>query len=210
LTTGRLDAEYYQPKYEEIENHIRQYRYGFSFIKDQFKQNKSTIDYLAEKYNYIEIGDINVSNGTYNYNKIETHDLPANAKIKSEKNNLLISKVRPNRGAISIIDNDIHDLIVSGAFTVLKEKTDYKKEVLFVYLRLKQIGEWLLKYNVGTSYPVIKDEDILDLPIPIIAPAVQTEIAVLIKKSFALRAESERLLHEAKETVEREIEKGYS
>jgi type I restriction enzyme S subunit len=72
---------------------------------------------------------------------------------------------------------------------------------------LQQIREWLLKYNVGTSYPVIKDEDILDLPVPIIAPAVQTEIAALIKKSFYLCGESERLLNEAKDMVEKEIEK---
>jgi hypothetical protein len=206
LATGRLDAEYYQPKYEEIESYIRQYKCGFSFVKDQFKQNKATINYLAKEYNYIEISDINVSNGAYNYNKIETHDLPANAKIKSGKNDLLISKVRPNRGAISIIDNDI-DFIVSGAFTVLKEKTGYKKEVLFVYLRLKQIREWLLKYNVGTSYPVIKDEDILNLPIPMVDDKTQRRIASLIKKSFTLRAESERLLDEAKEAVEWKIEK---
>jgi type I restriction enzyme S subunit len=59
---------------------------------------------------------------------------------------------------------------------------------------------------VGTSYPVIKDEDILNLPIPLIDKEIQQQIAELIEKSFALRRESERLLEEAKEMVEKEIE----
>jgi hypothetical protein len=37
---------------------------------------------------------------------------------------------------------------------------------------------------------------------------IQQQIAELIEKSFYLRRESERLLKEAKEMVEREIEKG--
>ncbi|MDR0733309.1 MAG: hypothetical protein LBF08_04520, partial [Dysgonamonadaceae bacterium] len=43
LSTGRLDAEYYQPKYEEIENKVKTYSNGYSLIKEQFKQNKQII-----------------------------------------------------------------------------------------------------------------------------------------------------------------------
>jgi type I restriction enzyme S subunit len=205
LATGRLDAEYYQPKYEEIENRIKTQPY--SFVEKEFDINKNIVDYSAKQYNYIEIGDINVGNGAYNYNLIEVSELPANAKIQSKCGDMLISKVRPNRGAVSIIRENISNLVVSGAFTVLEEKADYKKEVLFVLLRTKNYREWLLKYNVGTSYPVIKDEDILNLPIPLIDKEIQCQIAELIEKSFYLRRESERLLEEAKEMVEKEIEK---
>jgi restriction endonuclease S subunit len=34
LTSGRLDAEYYQPKYEELEKKIREYEGGFCKLKD--------------------------------------------------------------------------------------------------------------------------------------------------------------------------------
>jgi type I restriction enzyme S subunit len=100
----------------------------------------------------------------------------------------------------------MQDFVVSGAFTVLKEGGSYKKETLFVLLKTNVYKEWLLKYNVGTYYPVIKDDDILNLPIPLVDTAVQQEIAALIKKSFSLRRKSERLLSEATEMVEREIE----
>jgi restriction endonuclease S subunit len=205
--TGRLDAEYYHPKYEEIEGTIRKYKKGFTPISNQFKQNKTAFDISEKQYNYIEIGDVNVGSGSYAFNMIDVAELPANAKIKAKYGNVLISKVRPNRGAVTIINESIHNLIVSGAFTVLEEKGSYKKEVLFILLRTPYYKEWLLKYNVGTSYPVIKDEDVLSLPIPLIDDGIQQQIAQLVNESFALRQESERLLAEAKELVEREIEK---
>ena len=40
LTSGRLDAEYYQPKYEEIEEKIRGYKGGWDIIDNHFIQKK--------------------------------------------------------------------------------------------------------------------------------------------------------------------------
>ena len=67
--------------------------------------------------------------------------------------------------------------------------------------------ELLLKYNVGTSYPVIKDDDVLNLVIPIIDISIQNKIEEKIKKSFLLKEESKRLLDLAKKAVEIAIEK---
>ncbi|HEX7972210.1 MAG TPA: hypothetical protein VF501_08350 [Thiobacillus sp.] len=60
--------------------------------------------------------------------------------------------MRPNRGAVAIVDFDDIDLSVSGAFTVLREKADSKfsKETLKVLLRTQMYWEWLLKFNIGT------------------------------------------------------------
>ena len=134
--------------------------------------------------------------------------MPANAKIEAKYGDILISKVRPNRGAIAIIDFDDTDLIVSGAFTVLRAKSDgiMSAETLKVLLRTSIYREWLLKFNVGTSYPVIKDDDVLDLPIPIVDFKIQRQIADLVQHSFALKAQSTHLLEVAKRAVEIAIE----
>ena len=89
----------------------------------------------------------------------------------------------------------------------MHEKSSYKKEVLQVLFRTSIYKNWLLKWNVGSSYPVIKDEDILNLPIPIPPSETQEQIAELIQRSFALREESKQLLESAKRAVEKEIEK---
>ena len=207
LASGRLDAEYYQPKYDEIETAVTKYKLGYDIIGNLFAQNTEVCDYKEDAYNYIEIGDINISDGTASPNLVSTEELPDNAKRVLHKNDLLISKVRPYRGAVAIIDFDDERLIGSGAFTVLQEDSAYKKEVLQILLRTQIYKDWLLKWNVGSSYPVIKDEDILNLPIPKLPKPIQDSISAKIQESFALKAESKRLLDEAKMMVEREIEK---
>ena len=37
----RIDAEFYQPKYEEIEETIKTYANGYTFIKDEFRQKQN-------------------------------------------------------------------------------------------------------------------------------------------------------------------------
>jgi len=208
LETGRLDSEYYQPKYDEIEDIITSKKY--TLIKNEFIQIKTSFDKSKTIYKYIEIGNINISDGSNIFNNVETSMLPANAKINVANGDLLISKVRPYRGAVSIINFDFKDLIVSGAFTVLRKKVEsnINTQVLQVLLRTNIYKELLLKYNVGTSYPVIKDDDILNLKIPIIDLKIQKKISDKIKTSFQLKSESKELLALAKRAVEVAIEEG--
>lgn len=207
VQSGRLDAEYYQPKYDEIEKEIKSYKGGYDIVSNLFNQNVDVCDYKKTEYNYVEIGDVNVGDGSVSFNKVETSALPDNAKRVLNKNDILISKVRPYRGAVAIIDFEQEDLIGSGAFTVLQEKSTYKKETLQILFRTAVYKDWLLKWNVGSSYPVIKDEDILNLPIPILPDQIQTKIASLIQQSFECKAQSKQLLEDAKRMVEEEIEK---
>jgi len=205
--SGRLDSEYYQRKYDDIERNISD-NSNATFIKDEFIYIKTKFDKSKDGYNYMEIGNVNVSDGTNISNYVLTQNLPANAKINVLNGDLLISTVRPNRGAITIINTDKTDLIVSGAFTVLRKKENSKinTQVLQVLLRTNTYKELLLKYNVGTQYPVIKDEDVLNLIIPIIDNKIQTQIEQKIKESFKLKEESKQLLEVAKRAVEIAIE----
>ena len=166
--SGRLDAEYYQPKYDEYLAKVKSYSGGVSTLANHFEQNKAITTFSLPQYNYIEIGDINVGNGEASFNLVQTEELPANAKYVIQQGDILISKVRPYRGAVSIIDFEPQNVIASGAFTILRENGAIRKEVLSTLLRTPLYKDWLLKWNVGSSYPVIKDEDILNLTIPAI------------------------------------------
>lgn len=207
-TSGRLDAEFYQEKYESYLKKIQVFNNGFVQIQQEYSQVKSKSKFDLPAYQYIEIGDVNVSDGSYSFNEVATEDLPANAKIMVKEGDILISTVRPNRGAITVIEHDRDDLIVSGAFTVLRRKVKsyFNNEFLKVLLRTEIYKDWLLQFNVGTSYPVIKDEDILNLVIPNVEEAIQTQIADLVRQSDRFRQESQALLEEAKRKVEQAIE----
>lgn len=205
--SGRLDAEYYQPKYDEIENKIRSYK-EYDKISKHFHQQNKICDFSQLDYNYIEIGDINIGDGSINYNKVETKNLPANAKYLVEDGHILISKVRPYRGAVAINNLKKNDLIASSAFTILGESGKLRKEVLMVLLRTSIYKQWLLKWNVGSSYPVIKDENVLNLIVPILPDSVQESIVSKVQQSFTLKTKSEKLLELAKTAVEIAIEQG--
>ena len=125
---------------------------------------------------------MDISTGSASYNTIATDDLPDNAKLITQKEDIIVSTVRPNRGAVAILEDD--GLLVSGAFTVLRERGAYKKEVLQVLLRTPLYRDWLLRYNVGTSYPVIKDDDVLNMPIPLFEDMIQTEIAAKVQDTY--------------------------
>lgn len=206
--SGRLDAEYYQPKYEDYENIIKSHPNGYTLINHEYEHFCTISRKPKAAYNYIEISDVTVSDGTNSPNLLETSELPDNAKYEVKKGDLIISKVRPNRGAVTVIESDADNLIVSGAFTVLREKPEsvFTKEVLKVLLRTPIYREWMLQFNIGTQYPVIRDDDILNLPIPKIDITTQTKISELVQESFTLKAESERLLNVTKRAVEIAIE----
>lgn len=80
--------------------------------------------------------------------------------------------------------------------------------MLQVLLRLPFYRDWLLRYNVGTSYPVIKDNDVLNMPIPLFDKEAQNDIAQKVKESSDMRNQSEQLLEYAKQAVEMAIEQG--
>ena len=205
-STGRLDAEFYQEKYRAYETGILLAAQGYTYIKKEFLQIKEKCSHELDAYNYVEIGDIDVGAGTATFNAVNTNELPDNAKIMTKQGDLLVSTVRPNRGAVAILEDE--GLLVSGAFTVLRENGNYPKEILQVLLRTSMYRDWLLRFNVGTSYPVIKDEYVLNMPIPLFEETVKQSIVSKVKEAASLRSQSEQLLEYAKQAVEIAIEQG--
>lgn len=202
---GRFDAEYFQPKYDEIVAAIKNYSVGWDKLENKFKLNKKGFKIDENKeYKYLEIGSINTSSGEIETQNILGKELPANAKILLSKDDLLVSKVRTYRGAVAIIEQD--DLVGSGAFTVLRETGEIKKETLFVLLKSLPYLEFSLKFNSGTSYPVIGDDDILNYPLPLIKDSIQGQIQQKITEAFNLRKQSKYLLEYAKKAVEMAVE----
>lgn len=206
--TDRLDAEHYQLKYDVIIEHIRNYRNGFTQLSNEFEQNKNIISKNKDSYKYIEISDITIGNGQADFNIVSTSDLPANAKIKVEKGDLLYSTVRPYRGAVAIINYDEDDLICSGAFTVIQEKGNYLKECAFTLLRTPVYKEYIMKYSVGSSYPTVKDNDVMNLLIPQIPQNIQNEIKTLVKQGIEFNNKAIEYLENAKQAVEIALEQG--
>jgi type I restriction-modification system DNA methylase subunit len=120
------------------------------------------------KYNYIEISDIN-DNSITNFEKLTKDKLPVNAKNIVEYGNILISCVRPKKSKMLLITENIKDIdnyVFSTALANIKLKD--KNSAYYVYSILYNlVDNFENELCNGSSYPRFKPADLLDVKIPI-------------------------------------------
>ena len=201
----RVDAEYFQPGYEALLKRIEAFEFSKLGQIAERVLTKVKPD-PAQIYKYIEISDIAVAIGETDYTERLGKELPPNARIPINGGELIISKVRPTRGAISIIPKELDtSVICSSAFSVFRTESPLK-EYLYMVSRSVVGRLQMERPTTGTSYPTIDDRDIENIEIPLLPPQTQQKIASLVRESHEARRKAKELLEEAKGQVEQMIE----
>lgn len=108
---------------------------------------------------------------------------PSRAKRKVEKDDIIISTVRPNLKHYGIIKAPYDNMIVSTGFTVLtpiKEKVN--PDYLYNFFRLEEVTNFLsaIAETSTTTYPSITSKVIEDLEISLPALEKQNKIASIL------------------------------
>ena len=159
----RLDAEYYQPEYLNLVENLN--NLGAVPIRDiainpkrKFKPQKGKV------FQYIEISEVDLSIGEYNKREIFGEDAPDRAQWVVKQNDVIISTVRPIRNAVSLIREDMNNLVCSSGFAVLKPEK-IEPEYLFAYLKSRPIVKLLDRKTTATMYPAIAIDDLLNTKI---------------------------------------------
>jgi type I restriction enzyme S subunit len=206
LTTGRLDAEYYQPKYEDYLQLIKNYSKGYELLQtacNQKDDNYTPVD--NQEYKYIELSDVGKSGNVTGCTNAQGIDLPTRARRKVNTNDVIISSIEGSLESCALITKDYDNALCSTGFYVL-HSAKINSETLLVLFK-SELMQNILKQNCsGTILTAINKTEFQNILIPLIDYKIQQQIAELIEESFYLRRESERLLEEAKEKVEKEIE----
>ena len=204
LKRGRLDADYYQPKYDHLFSELK--RFKTKTIKQIATPSKS-IEPGSEAYRekgipFIRVADLSkfgLSEPAVYLDELEFKDT-----IRPQKDTILLSK----DGSVGIaykVDEPV-DVITSGAIVHLNI-TD--KEVLPDYLTLV-LNSAIVKLQAerdagGSIIQHWKPSEIEEVIIPIIPMANQIKISEMLQQSFSLLKESKRLLQEAIQIVETAI-----
>jgi type I restriction enzyme S subunit len=124
-------------------------------ICEEIKKEKATIGITP----YIEIGNVDVNSKKVIFNEKGA----VKGSIFAPENSILISRVRPTRGAVTFIDKKI---AVSSAFTIIKPRPEYNPKLLFYFLAWnKKFFEYLRERQKGTNYPSVREKDILEFEI---------------------------------------------
>ena len=131
-------------------------------------KNRADINELP----YLEIGDVNISTKAYSFKDKKS----VTGALKANKNNVVISKVRPTRGAISIIKED--SLVVSGGFSVLNSNIEKinPKYLFSILSNNDDFFDYLGARSKGATYPTCSDKDVLDYEIPLPPLEIQEQI----------------------------------
>ena len=215
-TTGRLDAEYYQPKYDEYWRQLQEFEK--TSIPTEYEVFKNSGTNYADGVN--DIGVIKtkqLSNNGIDTNGVESFfTIQACIENKStylRKNDVVFaSMVVGSLGKVSLFFPDgKKQFVTDSTLRIYRAKTSCRvlPEVLCVFLQSHLGQEMIYRYVVGSTGIInIYDDDMAKIPVPILNMDVQKEIAAKVQESFALRKQSRQLLEYAKQAVEMAIEQG--
>lgn len=210
LSSGRLDAEYYQKKYEEIDEIIRQS--DFFKLKDVFELigNTSPSNYTESGIKVIKTKNIRVPN--VEINNIVDHT--NNKCILVQQNDLLFASMGVGSlGRISYIDSNITNHTTDGTIKIFRCKSEFRNKnieiptLLFLTSRYGQ--ELIYKYVIGSTGIIsISKDNIENLLIPKINFEIAEQLTKMVLESQSLKKESEQFLEYAKKAIELAVIEG--
>lgn len=211
--SGRLDAEYYQVKYEQIVEKIKSQKHNslVSLVNISKSIEPGSAHYSDEKgLPFYRVSDYNKFGLSQPDKELTTSFVAENkeliTKLKPKKDTILFSK-DGSVGTAYLLREDL-DGITSGAILHLQVKNT--KEILPEYLTLalnSKLVQMQAERDAGGSIILHwRVSEIENVVVPIIPFDKQEQIAKMVEESFRLKTESEQLLETAKRAVEIAIE----
>ncbi|RJQ40141.1 MAG: restriction endonuclease subunit S [Nitrospiraceae bacterium] len=204
----RIDAEYFQPKYDEIVKAIKSYPGGWDALGNLVKLKDKNFDPQDKvEYKYIELSNI-AGNGEITDCMVEEgQDLPGRARRKVATGDVIVSSIEGSLSSIALIEKEYEQALCSTGFHIINSKS-LNAETLLVFMK-SIVGQLQLKKGCsGTILTAINQDEFKQVVLPKINVTIQNQIQQKITESFNLRKQSKHLLECAKRAVEIAIEQG--
>lgn len=211
--SGRLDAEYYQPKYDALFETLSRFKCaklgganGLVNITKSIEPGSEA--YVEEGIPFVRVSDVSRFELSEPEIKLRSDILPNPEVLFPQKDTILLSK----DGSVGIaykVETPM-SVITSGALLHLKIRN--KSTILPDYLTLVLNSPIVqLQAEQDSNGAIIqhwKPSEIENVIIPILEMDLQKEIVAKVQESFTLRKQSKQLLEYAKQAVEIAIEQG--
>lgn len=207
LADDRFDAEYWQPKYDEIEDRVS------SIAQETLSEIvsvKKGVETGSEAYSeagklFIRVSDFSIY-GIDEGEKRISEELYEKLKegYKPHKGEILFTK----DGTIGIsfaLHKDI-DAIVSSAFLRLKPKIKINNDYLALALNSSYCKTQIERMSGGAIIAHLKPDSAKKIKIPMLSDKTQEALAKKVSSALQLRKEARVLLEKSKRAVEIFIE----
>ena len=205
-TSGRLDAEYYQKKYDDLFQRLS----GFKCAKlGGMVSIMKSIEPGSEYYSDEGVPFVRVSDVTKFGIRQPDIKIPASigkSHLYPKRETILLSK----DGTVGIAYKAEEDLtcVTSGALLHLTVKSDVLPDYLTLILNSLVVQMQAERDAGGSVIQHWKPSEIAEVVIPILDTQTQKRFSADVQRSFALRCRSEHLVEVAKQAVETAIENG--
>lgn len=202
----RIDADYFQPRYDDIINTIKSYPGGWGMVANRVHLKDSNFKPEPEmEYKYIELANIGSSGEIKGCMAAQGQDLPSRARCKVNIGDVIASSVEGSLESIALVTGEYDNALCSTGFHAINSDV-LNSETLLVFLK-SGAGQLQLKKGCsGTILTAINREEFGRIVVPFITADKQAEIRQKVVESFKLRKQAKDLLECAKRAVEIAIE----
>jgi len=205
----RGDAEYYQPKFDEVEKRLKKYSKGWDYLGNRF--SVETGEYSEEYFLKTENSKFYIRNTNITGGRVEPdgdyYVDPINFSKFTRGGDILTARVGAI-GAFGTVDESLAGSIYSD--NVLSLRSDKAEnlisDVYTLYFNTRPNRALMNRISGGSVQPLVTQTSIKSLPIPVLGITFQKLLAEKISSSFKLKTQSKQLLEIAKTGVERAIE----
>ena len=210
VSAGRLDAEYFQPKYDELFTLLDKGKTRPLGGKDGLVDIQRSIEPGSDTYSDKGIPFVRIADFTEM--GIMSPEIRISPEIcadspRPKKDTILLSK----DGSVGIaykVEEDLDIVTSSGILHLLVKDVTVLPDYLTLVLNSKIVRLQAERDAGGSIIQHWKRSEIERVRIPLLPLPRQRAIATKVQSSFALRAESKRLLGIAKRMVEMAVEQG--
>jgi restriction endonuclease S subunit len=206
----RVDAEYFQPAYDEVTEKVLSYPNGYAKLLDYVQDVKANFEpskYSDKIFSYVELADIDSSIGVIDSaTEIKGEEAPSRARRILKENDVIVSSVEGSLEKVALVDKAHQYNLASTGFFQLRA-IKIPAEVLLILSKSIILQMQLKRECSGTILTAVPNDALKKIVIPILPDKIQKKIAALVQQSHEARRKSTELLEEAKRKVEEAIEK---
>ncbi len=206
VATGRLDAEYFQPKYDEIEKRIRAYA-GGTITAESVLVTGLVKESEEVQEHYVELADIGVNGEIGGCTVAAFGDLPSRARQRIRTGQVIASSIEGSLDCCALVTDEYDKALCSTGFHRFKSDEINPETMLLLFMSWP-IQQLMKRGCSGTILCAILPGELAHVVLPVVDTQIQKKLAVEVQECFSLRSKSKALLECAKQAVEMAIEQG--
>ncbi len=212
FSAHRIDAEYFQPAYEEVVEELKENNIVLTPLKKFILNIQKGIEVGSENYQnegkpFIRVSNLSINGFTDKDQKYISEGLfqQLRGTYEPKQGDFLLTK-DATPGIAYVVKEQIEGIISSGILKLQIDESEINKEYLALCIN-SIIGKMQIERDGGGSVILHwKPEQAKRLNIPILPLPTQQKIASLVQQSHEARKKAKELLEVSKKAVEIAIE----